>query len=54
MADANEEVRTPIILRLHKLLQEVHQELLEGRKGTHRPYRKRRMEVGGSTGPGLH
>ncbi len=37
MANVDEEVRTAIVLGLHKFLLQVHQELLEGCKGTHRP-----------------
>ncbi len=37
MADANEEMRTTVVLGLHKLLPKVHQELFKGCKGTPPP-----------------
>ncbi len=50
MAYADEEARTTIIPWLHELLPKVHQKLLEGHKGTHRPYWTRTVEVGICTG----
>ncbi len=54
MAYADEEAGITVIPWLHELLPEVHQELLEGRKGAHRPYRTRALEVGPRTGSSFH
>ncbi len=45
MAYADEEAGTAIIPWLHESLPKVHQELLGGRKGAHRPYWTRALEV---------
>ncbi len=46
MADTDKETGTTVIPGIHKLLSEVHQELLKSRKGAHPTYGVNRLDVG--------
>ncbi len=50
MANAHKEMGTSVVPRVHKLLPQIHKELLEGREGTYPTHRASRLVMGKITG----
>ncbi len=53
MADTDEEEGAAIVLGLHELLLEVHQELLQGHTTSYAAHQKCQMDMGEGAGSGL-